>query len=515
MEAKLKDKQAVEATVEVTVPVAEVDTEYDKVLRRISRQVRVPGFRPGRAPAGVVLKRVGEDAVLEEVRDELIERHYHSALQQFDLTPISVHFHGDRPERGREFVFEVHAYLYPEFDLPSTDEIVIDTEAPAVTDELLESTVARLQDENATLVPVERPVAEGDVVLVETVGEDGEASGSTMPIDLERVSETLAAQLVGRSIGEELELELGSGAAQDDDEDEAPVEAVLREAEEAIEAAGEELGAEDGELAEEEGEVAAAGEPEATDEGGELETDAEEIADRPATIRVRIGDVREKDKPAPDDEFAKTLGFDNWEEALGQIRASLQAQLDADAFEEQKAEFVDKLIAEAEFEVPASLLADRQQRLLANLAQDLERRGLTIQGYVADLEGRGERETFEQELREAAERGVRRDLVLERLLEVRGTELTDEEFDDAIAHLAEQEGEDVRAFRRERGSEWLDNYRFLLRREKALREAVEERVRASAQDAAPSAAPTEPAPEQDAAPDAEGGSDAAAEGAAE
>jgi trigger factor len=447
MEAKLKDKQPVEATVEVKVPAADVDKAFERVLRQLSRQVRVPGFRPGKAPRGVLMKRVGKEALQGEVREELIESSYSKALQQFELVPVHAHVHGGSPSEGEDFTFELHVDLYPEIELPPLDEMVIDSEGRAVDDEMVASTVARLQSENAAMVPVDRPVEAGDYLLVEAVSE-GEPEGSTMPIDLESVGEELAEQLIGRSAGEVIELRLAGGPAERSGE---------RAAED--ETQGEaEAGAD-----EEQGEAAGA--------------DSEATPERP-TLRVRIRDVKAKDKPAADDDFAKTLGFETWQETEGRIRESLQSQLDQEAFEEQRDEFVEKLIASTSFELPKSLVQRRRADLLENLAQDLKRRGMTMEKYVERLDENGGREEFERELQEAAEKGVRRDLVLERLLEQRGTRLADAEFEAALRQLAMQQGMDVERLRRERGEDWLRNYRFLLTRDRALQEAVRERLAA-------------------------------------
>jgi trigger factor len=462
MEARLKDKQSVEATVEVTVPAVEVDKAYDRVLRQLSRQVRVPGFRPGKAPRGVLVKRVGKDALEGEVREELIESSYSKALKQFELVPVHAHVHGGSPNEGQDFTFELHVDLYPEVDLSGLEEIVIDNQGRQVDDEMISSTVARLQSDNATMVPVDRAVEPGDYLLVETVSADQTEGGSTMPIDLESVGEELARQLIGRAAGEVVTLRLAEPPA-----DEEAVEEELEGGTEQDEAAVEE-----------------ASDPAAATQ--------EESA--PPTLEVRIKDVKAKEKPEADDEFAKTLGFDSWQETLERIRESLQAQLDQQAFEEQREEFVEKLVASASFELPRSLVQRRRADLLENLADDLRRRGLTIEKYVERLEENRGREEFERELQESAERGVRRDLVLEQLLEQRQTKLSDAEFEASLRQLAMQQRTDPDKLRRERGEDWLRNYRFLLTRDRALNEAVQERLDAQKEGAGPKEPAGEPAP---------------------
>lgn len=429
MQTRLIDKQAVQAKFEVTVPSTEVDRAYDRVLGALSRRARIPGFRPGKAPRGVLIRHLGADTLAQEVREALVDEAYPKAVRELELAPVHAHVDAGEPSEGSDFTFEVEVDLYPEIALPDLSQIVIDSSARPIQDDEVERTVEQLRREHATLVPVERPVEAGDYLLVESVTEDGEGSGSTMPIDLESVDPEFGDQLLGKAIGEVVELRLS-----------AP-------------------------------EPAAA---EASDEDGE---DGEEAAaaERPS-LRVKVVDVKAKEKPEPDDEFAKTLGFDAWGEVLERVRDSLAAQARAEAEEQQRDEFVEKLLAETDFELPASLVNRRKRNLLENLAEDLSRRGMTLQAYIENLEEKGTREEFEAELQETAENGVRRDLVLERLMEVRGTTLTEEEFADALRHVAAREGTDPARFRRERDESWLANYRFLLTRDKALREQVRELV---------------------------------------
>ena len=165
-----------------------------------------------------------------------------------------------------------------------------------------------------------------------------------------------------------------------------------------------------------------------------------------------------------------------WPEVDKRVRESLASQLEQQAFEGQRDEFVEKLMAETDFELPHSLLNRRKVSLLENLSEDLKRQDLTLEGYLASLDEKGTRETFDGELEESAANGVRRDILLEQLLEARPTTVSDEDFSGAIRSLAAREGTDVQLFRRNVGEQWLENYRFLMARDRALRETVEELV---------------------------------------
>lgn len=460
MKSELVDKKPVEATVKVTVPANEVDSGFESVLSNLARTVKIPGFRPGKAPRGVLEKRIGSESLAGEVQDLLIDKHYQAAMKEHDLLPVSVHFHAQAPVRGADYEFDVHAELYPEVELPELDKLEIEAKPQTLDDETFNAAIEQLRRENATLVPVDRPAQDDDWLLIETLpaeaapetvaeesstdadgdaapaaseagaaatGEDEteaagtvedttpEPSGSSFPVDMETAGEDLRRQLTGASIGDVIDVELKD-------------------------------------------------EVETTEEG--------EPSVR--TLKIKVNDVKAKEKPAADDEFATQLGMESWQDVEQRVRESLSADLARNGYEERRDELIDKLISGSEFELPAGLVRRRQQNLLENLVSDLKEQGQTLESYVARLEARNQREEFEAELLRSAERGVRRDLVLERLVEVRETKVGDEELQDAVKYLAAQRRRDVGTFMQEMGEQWLDNYRFMLARDKAVRELIAE-----------------------------------------
>ncbi|MFO8148774.1 MAG: trigger factor [Trueperaceae bacterium] len=461
MEARITERHDTAATLEVTVPVDVVDATFERVLGALARQVRVPGFRPGKAPRGVLIQKVGAEALAEEVREAIVDEHYPKAVRELGLTPVHAHTHAEPPVAGTAFTFVVHADLYPEFALPDVDAISIDAVGEPIGDADVEATVARLREDHATLVPMERPIEPGDVVFAESQGEGG---GQLMPIDLERTEEHLVSQLLGKSVGDELVLDLGEDPAAPAASPESPAD---------------QPGSEEG----------------AETAGGDAETAAGDAGPAPRrSLTVKVADVKAKERPDADDAFAATLGFGNWAEVEAEIRRGLAVERERETFRTQRDELVEKLMGATEVPLPGSLVRRRQGHLLEDLAGDLKRRGLTMEQYVERLEQRGERESFENELREAAERGVKRDLVLERLVESRGIVVDDVELDAAIRHAALRERKDPERFKRDQGPDWVENFRYLLARDKTLDQIVSEKV------GAPAA--TAPEATADATPDA-------------
>ena len=411
MRTEIVAKGPVEVTLKVIVPAVEVDKKFEGVITDLSRTARIPGFRPGRIPRGVLEKRLGADALKEEVKEKLLDDNYASAMREHDFAPINAHFHAAPPERGQDYSFEIHAELYPTVELTDLSTITIDSQPRQFEDSMLEDAVKQLQRENAVLVPVDRPVEADDWLLLETVpaGVDaaqppeGDENPNTFPVDLETAGEELRSQLVGATIGQTVDVMLTDEVVPDE-----------------------------------------AGEP------------------TKRTLHLKVHDVKAKERPAPGEEFAKQLGLESWQEVEDRVKESIVADLARTGYQERRTELIDKLAAGSTLELPPSLVRRRQQSLLEDLAADLQRQGQTFESYLARLDARNEREQFEAELLQSADRGVRRDLVQERLVEVRGTTVTEDELQDAVKLIASQRRQDVGRFLQDMGDRWLENYRFLL-----------------------------------------------------
>lgn len=445
MQSQILEQESGRARIRVDVPQSDVKQAYSRVYSAVARQMRVPGFRPGKAPKGVIEKRVGKETLAQEVKDALIQTYYPRAVEALALQPVGQQIDAKDPNENEAYSFEAELELYPEFTLPDLEQIIIDTEEDPITDEMVADAVANLRRQNATMLPVERSIEANDYLIVETRNEDG-SEGSSIPVDLENVAEALAQQFLGKSIGDEIELTLHEGDEEDGDAD---------------------------------GEAAA--EPEVSANESSAEED-----DEPAHLKVVVRDVKEKELPETDDEFAKTLGFDTWQDVEAEIRTTLEAQNANSAFTQQQEEFTEKLLLETQVAVPQSLKERRKKQLLDNMLRDLARRNLTLETFYASLEEEeGGRDKFEQELEDNATKGVKQDLILEKLLEQHPAEVSEDELNGALAYMAQRQQKSAKDLRKELGAQGVANYRFLLMRDKALRETVQARLRAQRGESGP------------------------------
>jgi trigger factor len=466
MQATLLEKETIHAKFSVQVPAAEVDKTYNAIVREIARQVRVPGFRPGKAPRNIIEARVGKDAIADEVRDALVERFYPQALQELDLLKaVHADINKVHPVEGADYTFEVSVELYPEVALADVNEIVIDTEIPTVSDEAIQNTIDQLREENAVLIPVERPVEAGDYLLVRIASSP---DADPMPVDLSKVEPEFAEQLLGKSIDEEVTLHVTVPRKE--------------------EAADEMTEGSDDEATE-------ATDSTEADTTEALDTTVDDTVDSPEetppeTLTVVITDIKEKELPEADDEFAETLGLENWDTLLEQVRISLQAEMEREARSEQREELIGKLVENSQLELPPSMVSERKGQLLREVESDLQERGLDLKGYFEYLDNEGERDNFDKELAEKASEAVKRDLVLAELVGKRRPSMTEAELNSAIDMMARYQNTTPAKLRQQLGSQGLENYQFLLLRDKAVRETLAELLGENASEDAETTADT-------------------------
>ncbi len=145
------------------------------------------------------------------MRETLVDEAYPEAVKRLELTPVDAHFHSEPPVRGQPFEFEVHAELFPEVELGDLSALTIETKITEVDDETLQQAVEQLKRENATLVPVDRPIEATDWLMIDNIthrdeaeeAEPGEVASTTaFPVDLEQAGDELKEQLLGHKIGD-------------------------------------------------------------------------------------------------------------------------------------------------------------------------------------------------------------------------------------------------------------------------------------------------------------------------
>jgi trigger factor len=302
MEITEKESSGVDRRIQVSVPVETVRDAEDKAARRYASSVRLPGFRPGKAPAAMVRKKFG-DAIRQEALDAIIRDAYKEVVENKDLKVASQpHVHDLNFEDGKPLTFEIHFELRPTLELARTSGFRVPGRKPKITDEQVNEQLEQIRDQRAAWVPVEDKPLPGDMVNVQISTGD-----QTDPAAEERAYPIVLG--TGQAIPgiEELIMEA------------APGQTVQRPV--------------------------------------HWPDDFPEEAERgqTKTVRITLNDVKRREAPPLDDAFAREVGdFDSLDALKTIVRVDLEehAQREADAEVRQK--LIDEIIGANHFDVPKS-----------------------------------------------------------------------------------------------------------------------------------------------------------------
>jgi trigger factor len=298
-----KKNEGVERLLEVSVPLAAVRDEEEKTARKYATSVRLPGFRPGKAPAAMVRKRF-KDAIRQQVLETLVQEAFKEVMEREKLdVAAQPHVHGVKFEEGQPLTFELHLEVRPSIELKRTEGFKVTRDAKPVTDETVAEQLEALRDQKATWAPAEEKPHEGDMVKVLLATPEG--AGDEMPE------------------GRPYNLVLGGGQAIPGVE-ELVMELTPGETKERVVKWPDDF-------------------PDETQRG------------ITKNVRVTLQEVKRKSAPALDDAFAREVGdFDSLDALKAAVRTDLDehATRDADALVRQS--LLDQVAEANPFEVPPS-----------------------------------------------------------------------------------------------------------------------------------------------------------------
>lgn len=312
----------------------EVDKTFEAVTREFQREVELPGFRPGKAPRELILKRFGKD-IEEEVRAKLINESYRKAVEEQKLDVIG------RPDieeiqfgRGQSLQFAATIETAPEFELPEYKGLPVRVEARSVTEADVERALDLLRDQQARFQTVDRPAQMGDFVVVNYTG----TSEGKPLTDVAPTAKGLTEQ-------KGFWIELRSGAF--------------------IPGFAEQLVG------------ARAGERRTVNVTFPADFVARELAGRPGVYEVEIVEVKEKVLPPLDDAFAKSLGAENLEALRAGVRRDLENELKFKQSKEIRSQILRLLLSRANFDLPESVLAAETRQVVYEIVRENAQRGVS------------------------------------------------------------------------------------------------------------------------------------------
>jgi len=215
MQVSLETTQGLERRLTITVEAASVDTEVKNRLRQLSKTQRIDGFRPGKVPVAVILKRYGA-AVRQEVAGELMQRHYFEAVVAEKVNPAGMpQLAVVKNDEGSDLEFTATFEVYPEVEVANLDKIKIEKPVVEVTDKDLDEMLVTLQKQHATFKEVKRKSKKADRVTIDFTGsidgeefEGGKAEDFVLALSEERMIPGFEKQIVGQKAGEEFTIEV-------------------------------------------------------------------------------------------------------------------------------------------------------------------------------------------------------------------------------------------------------------------------------------------------------------------
>jgi trigger factor len=404
--------------VEVEVEADAVQDRLDRAAHALARDMRMPGFRKGKVPPQLVIQRVGREAVLEQALRDSLPEWYERALLDTGITPV-----GEPelnvpalPGTGEELSFTFEVSVRPTAKLGDYKELEVGRAEAEVPEEAVQAELDRLREGFASLNPVDRPAAAGDLVVIDYSGTvDGEAFEGSEATDL-------MVELGAEGLLPEFDRALGGAAAGD----EVTVEVQFPD-----------------------------------------DHRPESLAGKQASFTVTVKEVREKKLPELNDEFAAEASeFETLAELRDELRRRIAAALESRIEAEFREAAVDAAAQAAQIELPSELVHARAHEMWDRLERALSSRGASPEAYLR-MQGKT-REQVVTDLESDAERALRREATLAAVADSEGIDVSDEELLEALQQGEEDEAPD-RVLERLRAN----GRDALLREDLRLRKAAE------------------------------------------
>jgi trigger factor len=403
----------------VEIEAERVNEALEQAYKKVVKDIDISGFRKGKVPRKVLEARYGKEVLHKDALDILIPEGYREALDETGIEPIDqpdiedFHIEEDEPAS-----FTAIVEVKPEVELGEYTGLDVEKESAEVTEEEIEEEIERVRNQHSQLVASDKEVVEdGDFVIIDFEGKkDGEPfpGGSAEEYSLEIGSNTFIPgfeeQLIGAQVGEELELNITF--------------------------------------------------PE--------DYNAEDLAGEDVIFDVEIKEIKEKQLPELDDEFAKEVSdYETFEEYKDSIQERLQKSKEDRTQREYENKLIEKASENAEVDVPEKMVEDELNTMFQNFTQSVSQQGMDVQDYL-DYMGTDE-EGWKEQNKEAAEDRTRSNLVLEAIAEKEGIEISEEEIEEQIQEIAEsndQDPEQIKAFLQMQGQ--LDGLKDGLKMQKTI-----------------------------------------------
>ena len=387
MSSKILKEEKNIVTLEITVSQDEFEKAVNKAYLKVKNNINVQGFRKGKAPRHIIEKKYGKGIFYDDALDFAIQEAYPVAVKELELDIIdSPKINIERFEEGEEIVFTAEVEVIPEVELPEYKGVEVVKTEIKVTDEDVERELKSVQDKNARIVEVaDRPVQEGDFLTIDYagfVGEDqfegGTAENQTLEIGSNSFIPGFEDQLIGKTKGEEVTVNVTFPK----------------------------------------------------------EYHSEDLKGKDAVFNVKIHEIKAKELPEMDDEFAKDVSeFDTLEELKADTRKVLEQKAADQVKISNDNNVITKIVNDTVLEVPEVLIQREIEHLGRNYEQQFRQQGFNSKEYDELINNFVNQ--YKEGAREQAEFNVKAELVLEAIIKKEEVAVSDEEFKEEVNKIAE------------------------------------------------------------------------------
>lgn len=379
------EKNMAKLTVEVSAE--DFKAAIKKAFNKNKNRFAIPGFRKGKAPQAMIEKMYGEGVFYEDAADEAINASYAEAMKESGLDIVS------RPEvtiekigKDEPFVYSALVAVKPEVTLGQYKGVEVEKADASVSAEDVEAELKKVQEQNARLLTVEdRGVEDGDQTVIDFEGfvdgkgfEGGKAEDYPLTIGSHSFIDTFEEQLIGKKIGEECEVNVTFPT----------------------------------------------------------EYHAADLAGKPATFKVTVKEIKVKELPELNDEFASEVSeFDTLDEYKKDVEKKLVEKKEIEANSKNEDAVVAKVVENATMEIPDKMIDAQAENMVQDMARRMQSQGLSLDMYLKYTGMTVEQ--MKEQARPDAEKRIRTRLVLEAVAKAENIQITDEKVDEEVAKMAE------------------------------------------------------------------------------
>ena len=378
------------AKLTVEVPAEEVEKALQAAYMKEKNKISIPGFRKGKVPRAMIEKMYGAAVFYEEAANILIQDNYAAAMEESKEDIVS------RPtidivqiESGKPFIFTAEVAVRPEVTLGKYKGVQVTKIDTTVTDEEVEAALEKEQQKNSRTVTVtDRPVANGDTAVIDFEGfvdgiafEGGKGENHPLEIGSHSFIDTFEDQLVGKNTGDEVEVNVTFPK----------------------------------------------------------EYHAEDLAGKPAVFKVKINEIKAKELPELNDEFASEVSeFDTLAEYKEDLRKHLEVEKENEAKRTKEDEAIKKIIDKSTMEIPEAMIETQCENMINEFAQRIAQSGLSMEQYMQfsgmTIDG------LKEQVRPEAETRIKSSLVLEQIAKEENIEVSEDEINAEVEKMAAQYG---------------------------------------------------------------------------